>query len=364
MNRLKVNLDKRSVQSYEILIGREFMDRAGIMLVQGGWAGKYFIISDSNVSTLHGSRIQAQLSAMGIEAGMITFPAGEGSKNIETILGIMDELLRSGADRNSALIGLGGGVTGDITGFAASMFMRGIPYVHIPTSLLAQVDSSIGGKTAIDLPSGKNLMGSFYQPKMVLVDLSFLETLPEKEFANGVAEVLKYGLIEDLDLLELLEAGKEKLLGKDPEFMETIVTRSCRIKKGIVELDETERSIRRFLNFGHTIGHAVETESGYTIGHGEAVAMGMIAAATLSERMNHLTADEVNRIESILKALGLPCRIPAELAIDAMLARLKMDKKRSGDRIHFVLLKGLGVPFVNGGVPQELVREVMEELRA
>jgi 3-dehydroquinate synthase len=363
MNRMKVNLDKRSVQSYEIVIGRDFMDRAGIMLAQGGWASRYFIITDSNVSPLHGKRIQEQLSAMDIEIGMITFPAGEESKNIRTILGIMDELLASGADRSSGLIGLGGGVTGDITGFAASTFMRGVPYIHMPTSLLAQVDSSIGGKTAVDLPAGKNLMGTFYQPRMVLIDLLLLETLPEKEFANGVAEVLKYGVIDDLELLDLLETGKERLLGKEPEFLEEIVTRSCRIKKGVVEIDETEKGIRRFLNFGHTIGHAVEAESGYSMAHGESVAIGMIAAATISHRMNYLTAGEAERIESLVKALGLPNRIPREFSIDSMLSRLKVDKKKSGHRIHFVLLKSLGVPFVNGGVAQELVREVMEELR-
>ncbi|PKN61736.1 MAG: 3-dehydroquinate synthase [Deltaproteobacteria bacterium HGW-Deltaproteobacteria-15] len=363
MNRMKVNLDKRSVQSYEIVIGRDFMDRAGIMLAQGGWASKYFIIADSNVSALHGRRIQEQFSAMDIEIDMITFPAGEGSKNIQTILGIMDGLLASGADRSSGLIGLGGGVTGDITGFAASLFMRGLPYILVPTSLLAQVDSSIGGKTAVDLPAGKNLIGTFYQPRMVLIDLSLLETLPEKEFANGVAEVLKYGVIDDLELLDLLETGKEKLLQKDPEFLEILVTRSCRIKKGIVEIDEMEKGIRRFLNFGHTLGHAVEAESGYAMAHGEAVAIGMIAAAMLSERMNYLTASEARRIEFMVKTLGLPHRIPGELSVDSILSRLKVDKKKTGHKINFVLLKSLGVPFVNGGVPQELVREVMEELR-
>jgi len=241
--------------------------------------------------------------------------------------------------------------------------MRGLPYILVPTSLLAQVDSSIGGKTAVDLPAGKNLMGTFYQPRMVLIDLFLLETLPEKEFANGIAEVLKYGVIDDLELLDLLETGKEKLLEKDPAFLETVVTRSCRIKKGIVEIDETEKGIRRFLNFGHTLGHAVEAESGYSMAHGEAVAIGMIAAAMLSERMNYLTASEARRIEFMVKTLGLPHHIPRELSVDSILSRLKVDKKKSGHKIHFVLLKSLGVPFVNGGVPLELIREVMEDLR-
>jgi 3-dehydroquinate synthase len=364
MDRIKVNLDKRSVQSYEIVIGRDFMDRAGIMLAQGDWARNYFIVTDSNVAALHGNRLQELLSAVDPKIRMITFPAGEGSKNIRTALTIMDELIAMGADRSSGLIGLGGGVTGDITGFVASTFMRGLPYVLVPTTLLAQVDSSIGGKTAVDLPAGKNLLGTFYQPRMVLTDLSFLETLPGREFTNGLAEIVKYGIIEDLELFRLLEEGMDRVFGKDQKIIETIVTRSCRIKKAIVEIDETERGIRRFLNFGHTIGHALEVDSDYTLSHGEAVAVGMVAAVRISARMNYLAAGEASRIESLIETTGLPHRIPQTASIPSIISHLKVDKKKSGDRVNFVLLKSLGVPFVNGGVAEPMIREVLEELRA
>jgi 3-dehydroquinate synthase len=360
---MKVNLEKRCVQSYEIAIGKDFMDRAGIMLAQGAWAGNYFIIADSNVSAIHGDRFRELLSATGPDIGLITFPAGEGSKNIQTALTIMDELIARGADRNSGLIGLGGGVTGDITGFVASTFMRGVPLILVPTTLLAQVDSSIGGKTGIDLCAGKNLMGTFYQPRMVLIDLAFLGTLPAKEFINGIAEIVKYGIVEDPDLFHFLEGAKEMLLARDPEVLETVVTRSCAVKKRIVEIDETEKGVRRFLNFGHTLGHAIEAESGYTVSHGEAVAVGMAAAAMVSERMEYLPAVEARRIESLIKSLGLPHRIPSGLSIETILSRLKADKKRSGQKVNFVLLKNLGVPFVNGGVTQEMIRGVLEEFR-
>jgi 3-dehydroquinate synthase len=363
MNRIKVNLDKRSVRSYEIVIGRDFMDRAGIMLAQGNWAKNYFVITDSNVSALHADRIRDLLPAVDPEIATIAFPAGEKSKDIRTALTIVDELIARGADRESGLIGLGGGVAGDITGFVASTFMRGVPYVLIPTSLLAQVDSSIGGKTSVDLPAGKNLLGTFCQPRMVLTDLAFLGTLPGREFTNGLAEIVKYAVIEDLDLLRLLEEGKEGVLGRDAAIMEAIVTRSCRIKKAIVEIDENERSIRRYLNFGHTIGHALEAESAYTLSHGEAVAAGMVAAVRISERMGYLAAGEARRIEALIGAMGLPVRTPQGGSTESVLSRLKVDKKKSGDRVHFVLLKSLGVPFVNGNVPESMIGEVLEELK-
>ena len=260
MNRMKVDLDRRGDRSYEIVIGQDALDRAGIMLSQGGWAGRYFIVTDSNVALLHGARVREQLSALDPNIPMITFPAGEESKNIHTAVRVVEELLALGADRDSGLIALGGGVVGDLTGFVASTFMRGLPCVQIPTTLLAQVDSSIGGKTAVDLPMGKNLVGTFCQPKMVFIDLSFLETLPPREFANGLAEIVKYGLIDDLRLFEQLQDCAGSLLGKDMELLESVVTCSCRVKKGIVEMDETEKGVRRFLNFGHT--HGARTRGG------------------------------------------------------------------------------------------------------
>jgi 3-dehydroquinate synthase len=242
--------------------------------------------------------------------------------------------------------------------------MRGIPYIQAPTTLLAQVDSSIGGKTGVDLPSGKNLLGTFCQPKGVFCDLAFLATLPPEEFQNGLAEIVKYGLIEEPALLQALETEAEALHLGEAGILKKVVTRSCRIKKGIIEIDETEKGLRRILNFGHTIGHAVEAESGYRITHGHGVAMGMVAAARLSEAMSHLPGRDCLRIETALQNLGLPCRIPANLETDHILARIGQDKKKQGVVTPFVLLKKIGMPFISHDVPAGLVKETIEALKA
>jgi 3-dehydroquinate synthase len=276
---------------------------------------------------------------------------------------VMDRLIQAGADRTSALIALGGGVVGDMTGFIASTYMRGISYIQMPTTLLSQVDSSIGGKTAIDLPTGKNLMGSFHQPKAVFIDLSFLQTLPEREFKSGLAEIVKCGIIDDPALFEVLESGAEKIARRDMDFLEKIIARTCQIKKGMVEMDEKDKGLRRFLNFGHTIGHALEAESEYRLSHGESVSVGMIAAALLSERMNYLPPLERERIAAAVAGLGLPHQVPPDSSTEGILSRLKVDKKKSGERVNFVLLKRLGMPFINGGIPKDLIRGVIEELK-
>jgi 3-dehydroquinate synthase len=250
-----------------------------------------------------------------------------------------------------------------VTGFVASIFMRGIPHVQVPTTLLAQVDSSIGGKTGVDVPSAKNMLGTFCQPRAVFIDIDFLETLPAREFTNGLAEIVKYGMIEDPDLLEDLTSGMEALDRRDKRFLETIISRSCRIKKTIVEIDETERGLRRILNFGHTVGHALEAESSYALSHGESVALGMNAATVLSERLGYLSAEDREHVLSVIRHMGLPDRIPAGLDTEGIMARLKRDKKKAGESIHFVLLKRPGMPFVNGGVPLELVRETIEAMK-
>jgi 3-dehydroquinate synthase len=215
----------------------------------------------------------------------------------------------------------------------------------------------------VDIEAGKNLLGTFHQPRAVFIDMAFLETLPAREFTSGLAEIVKYGIIEDPDLLAALEDNAEALQGRNPAILERIVSSSCRIKKGIVEIDETEKGLRRILNFGHTVGHAIEAESGYAISHGEAVAMGMAAAAALSERLRYLGAEDRDRIERAIERLGLPRRIPRDLNADRLLARMEKDKKKEDGRIHFVLLKKPGMPFVNGGVPLELVRETIEAMR-
>jgi 3-dehydroquinate synthase len=309
---------------------------------------------------------------MGIRMDTIEIPAGESSKMIHTALAIVERLIALEADRKSALIALGGGVVGDITGFVASIYMRSIPYIQMPTSLLAMVDSSIGGKTGIDIQEGKNLLGTFYQPKGVYIDIDFLKTLPEREFRTGIAEIIKYGVIDDPELFHSMEKEAAELLNGSfgspefpdyPEYLERLVSRSGRIKKGIVEIDETERGLRRILNFGHTFGHAIEAESQYSISHGEAVSIGIVAATLLSEKMKYLSAEDRSRIAALIGAMGLPDRIPDGITTEGILSRMKRDKKKENDAIHFVLIKKIGTPFISSGVPEEIVRETIEEMK-
>jgi 3-dehydroquinate synthase len=228
---------------------------------------------------------------------------------------------------------------------------------------MAQVDSSIGGKTAIDLPQGKNLLGAFHQPAAVFCDIKCLETLPESEVQNGLAEVVKYGIIDSEALFGQLEAGVDVIRSRDRQGLEEIVQTACTIKKGIVEMDEREQGLRRILNFGHTLGHAMEAASGYRLSHGSAVAVGMIAVARLSQKMYGLPGEDRDRIEGLIASLGLACCIPEAIVTEDILSRLQRDKKKDGDTVHFVMLKKIGLPFVNGGVPDDLLRETIEGLR-
>lgn len=363
MRSMKVNLDKKSLFSYEIRIGKGIADRMALLIAKNHKAGLYVLITDDSVGKLHGQKFLISLKDVGLNVDSIEFPAGEASKNINTAMDIVEKLLKRGADRETLLIALGGGVVGDMVGFIASVFMRSIPYIQIPTTLVAQVDSSIGGKTAIDLPHGKNLLGTFYQPSAVFTDLSFLETLPEKEFNNGLSEIIKYGLIEDEKMFHTLEDHMDAIKLKDSALLLKLVENCCRIKKSIVEIDEKEQGLRRILNFGHTLGHALEALSQYTITHGEGVALGMIAAARLSEKLGYLEGKETQRIEALIRSAGLPGKIPASIAGDSIISQLRMDKKKKGDIVHFVLLKKIGMPFVNEGIESKLISEVIEEMK-
>jgi 3-dehydroquinate synthase len=363
MNKIKVNLDKPSFHSYEIFIGQNILDRIALLIAQSSHATPHMIIADSTVSSLYGNMVMSALRRTGCAVDLIEFPPGETSKTMETALPLIEQLAERGLDRTSRLIALGGGVTGDMVGFIASVYMRSVPYIQIPTTLLAQVDSSIGGKTGIDLSRGKNLVGTFYQPQAVYIDLQFLSTLPEVEFTNGLAEVIKYGIIDDPDLLATIETQLSSIRHRDIDNLVTIVAHACKIKKGIVEIDERDMGVRRILNFGHTIGHALESASHYTISHGNAVSVGMVAAARVSEKLNHLSAAERERIEDIIRRAGLRDRIPVTVEADDIMARMRHDKKKAGDAVHFVLLKKIGVPFINGAVDGGIIRETLQELR-
>jgi 3-dehydroquinate synthase len=363
MNQMKVNLDRKVGKSYEIHIGEKILDCIGLILAKNNWAERYIIVTDTHIDVLHGERVEAALRKTDLRVERITVPPGEAAKEMRTVLAVVEKLITVGADRSTALIALGGGVIGDLAGFTASIFMRGIPVIQIPTTLLAQVDSSIGGKTGVDTDAGKNLLGTFHQPKEVFIDLTFLRTLPDKQFTSGLAEVIKYGVIEAPDLLDAIESAAAAGSLRESAFLERIITAACRIKKGMVELDELDRGVRRILNFGHTIGHAVEAASAYSLSHGEAVAIGMVAAAILSEQLHHLPADDRRRIVSIIRSVGLPDRIPGNLDTEEIASRITKDKKKQGETLHFVLLKKLGVPVVNGSIPEKMLKQTLEGLQ-
>jgi 3-dehydroquinate synthase len=363
MRSMKVNLDKKSSASYEIRIGYKIIDRMVLIIAKNHKAGRYVLITDNSVGSIYAKQMMDSLKDVGLNTNRIDFPAGESSKNINTVLDIVGKLLELGADRSTILIALGGGVVGDMVGFIASIYMRGISYIQIPTTLIGQVDSSIGGKTAIDLPHGKNLLGTFHQPRSVFADLIFLETLPEKEFNNGLAEIIKYGIIDDEKMFRLLEDNIDAVKSRDPVLLLKLVETCCHIKKSIVEIDEKEQGLRRLLNFGHTLGHAIEAVSKYTISHGEGVALGMIAAARISEKKKYLDTAQLNRIEEIILMTGLPGKIPQKFSADDIISRLAMDKKKKDDVVHFVLLKKIGMPFVNGGIVNKLIYDVIEGMK-
>ncbi|MFA5322401.1 MAG: 3-dehydroquinate synthase [Smithella sp.] len=363
MRTVKVNLDKKSLSSYEIRIGKDILDRMALLIAKNHKAGRYAVITDDCVGGLYGKKIMAALKDIGLAAPLIEFPAGEASKNINTVLDITGKLMGAGADRETCLIALGGGVVGDMVGFVASIFMRGVPYIQIPTTLVSQVDSSIGGKTGIDLPYGKNLLGTFYQPQAVFANLGFLETLPEKEFNNGLAEIIKYGLIDDEKMFRLLEDSMDAVKAKDQKILLNLVESCCQIKRSIVEIDEKEQGLRRILNFGHTLGHALETLSKFNMTHGEGVALGMIAAARISEKMGYLKNSEAGRIEALIRQAGLPVTIPKSLDGEKIIAQFRMDKKKKDGIIHFVLLKKIGMPFINGNIEHKLIAAVIEEMK-
>ena len=363
MRSMKVNLDKKLLSSYEIRIGYKIIDRMALIIAKSHKAGRYVMITDDNVGNIHGKQILASLKDVGLNIHMLEFPAGEASKNIKTVMDITGKMLELGADRGTMLIALGGGVVGDLVGFIASTYMRSIPYIQIPTTLIGQVDSSIGGKTAVDLPQGKNLLGTFHQPRAVFADLSFLATLPENEFNNGLAEIIKYGIIDDEKMFRLLEENMDAIKNRDSVILLKLVESCCRIKKSIVEIDEKEQGLRRLLNFGHTIGHALEASSKYTISHGEGVALGMIAAARISQKKNYFETAQLKRVEELILQAGLPVKIPRKISPEEIITRLAMDKKKKDDVVHFVLLKKIGMPFVNGGIDDKLITDVIEGMK-
>jgi 3-dehydroquinate synthase len=322
------------------------------------------VVTNETVAPLYLRALRASLAALDIQPLEIILPDGERYKDWRTLNQIFDALLEHHCERNSTLIALGGGVIGDMTGFAAACFQRGVAFIQIPTTLLAQVDSSVGGKTAINHPLGKNMIGAFHQPKLVLADIGVLATLPDRELSAGLAEVIKYGLIRDVGFLSWLEANMTGLVARDEALLEEAVCRSCQHKAAVVGADERETGERALLNLGHTFGHAIETGMGYGVWlHGEAVAAGMVMAARLSARLGYLTEAEVGRVEAVLRAAGLPTRGPRLAAENGAryLELMRHDKKARDGRLRLVALEAMGKAAVGDVVDDVLLRDVIED---
>jgi len=356
MIQLQVGLGERA---YPILIEEGLLGRLGVDLKTRALAKRFGVIADSYVAELFGEQLLASLAAAGVAAELLTFPRGEESKHLGTVGALAGSLARRGFDRKDGLIALGGGVTGDITGFLAASYMRGIPFVQIPTTLLAQVDSSVGGKTGVDIPEGKNLVGAFYQPRCVYIDSRVLKALPASELLNGLAEVIKYGVIHDRQLFDHLAAAREDILGLSLPVLEKVIATCCSIKARVVEADEREADLRRILNFGHTIGHAVEVASDYTLAHGLAVAMGMVAAGKLAVGKGLFEREQADMLKRLIADYGLPVAIPEELDRGRIRKYLLTDKKTVGGRPFFVLPTEIGKVVITDDVPDELIERVL-----
>lgn len=355
MQKLIVGLAERS---YPIYIGSNLLGCAELLLPHVPHK-RAAVVTNTTVAPLYLEPLRAMLQSHGVDMIPIILPDGEQYKNAETLGLIYDALLSNRCERNTPLIALGGGVIGDMTGYAAATYLRGVPFIQIPTTLLAQVDSSVGGKTGINHPLGKNMIGAFYQPQVVLADITTLNTLSDQELRAGIAEVIKYGLIRDLSFFEWLEQNMEKLLARDADALQYAITRSCQNKAEVVAADERESGERALLNLGHTFGHAIETGMGYGAWlHGEAVAVGTIMAADLSCRMGWLSKEDVTRIHSLFERASLPVVAPA-LGVEKYLQLMGLDKKVVGGKIRFVLLKSIGCAVISGSVEPELLQQTL-----
>jgi 3-dehydroquinate synthase len=355
MQTLTVELGDRS---YPIHIGTGLLDDAGLIVPHLAQK-RVMVVTNTTVAPLYLSRLTATLENAGVKVANVVLPDGEEYKNWETLNLIFDALLTERAERKTTLVALGGGVIGDMTGFAAACYQRGVPFVQIPTTLLSQVDSSVGGKTGINHPLGKNMIGAFYQPKAVLADTGTLKTLPARELSAGLAEVIKYGLIWDADFLAWLEANMARLRALDPAAISHAIYRSCEIKAQVVAQDEREGGLRAILNLGHTFGHAIETGMGYGVWlHGEAVAAGMVMAAQTSARLGWISDADVERTRAVIRAAGLPDVAP-DLGVAKYLEYMGHDKKVEGGKMRFVLLKKLGEAVITGEVPEAILRETL-----
>ncbi len=348
-------------RSYAIEIGAGTLSKLGQHCAALNLEKRCAVISDANVSPHYVPAACKSLSDAGFEPVSVTVPAGETAKSLKTVQVCYDQLAAHRLERKSLIVALGGGVVGDLAGFVAATYLRGIGFVQIPTTLLAQVDSSVGGKVGVNLKAGKNLVGAFYQPRLVLCDLDTLKTLPEREYRSGLAEVIKYGIIYDAQLFAELELAMPRLLQRDPDTLGRVVARCCEIKAEVVRQDETENGLRAILNFGHTVGHALEAVSHYgKYLHGEAISIGQVAAARLSCQLTGLPEQEAQQITNLFQQAGLPTKLRIHSARRAqLLSAMRLDKKVSGGEIKFVLATKIGQVEFGHKVPVELLEAVL-----
>ena len=362
MKTLEVKLGKNGERSYPIFIGQDLLSKTELIepYVNGT---QVLIVSNETIAPLYLDKVKQTFSTYDLQT--VILPDGEQYKNLEVLNSIFNALLTAKFDRTCTLVALGGGVVGDMTGFAAACYQRDVNFIQIPTTLLAQVDSSVGGKTGVNHPQGKNMIGAFHQPRCVIADSDTLNTLEDNQLSAGIAEVIKYGLIRDMDFTKWLEENMQKLLNRDPEALAYAIEVSCRCKAEIVAADEKEGGIRALLNLGHTFGHAIETSSGYGNWlHGEAVATGMLMAADLSMRIGNLTQKDVERVDNLLDMAMLPTRAPHHMDYEHFIELMMVDKKARAGKINFVLFNKLGDAMVTNDFEQNLLRETIEAHRA
>jgi len=358
---VKVPLGTRS---YEIKISHGLLAGLGAACARLNLGVRCAVISDRNVAPRYAKAAQLSLKNAGFAPVLITVPAGETAKSLSVVEKCYDSLAKHRLERKSFIVALGGGVVGDLAGFVAATYLRGVPFVQVPTTLLAQVDSSVGGKVGVNLNAGKNLVGAFHQPRLVLCDFAALRTLPEREFRAGLSEVIKYGIIYDAKFFARLESDLAKLLKRDPRTLTEVIARCCEIKAEVVGQDETESGLRAILNFGHTIGHAIENISGYgKYLHGEAISLGQIAAAHLSAEVEGMEVNEVERIAAIFRHVGLPTTIKLDrVQRKRLLVAMCLDKKVSGGEVKFVLAKKIGETVWGRKVPGPLIEQALDFL--
>ncbi|MCR4335819.1 MAG: 3-dehydroquinate synthase [archaeon] len=350
--KVKVNLKKKIDDGYDILIETGLSKKLAETIANDNFGNSYCIVTDSNMERIFGKKLLQQFKKIKVKADIVSFPAGEKNKNLKTAEKILNQMLAKGFDRKSCVVALGGGIAGDVAGFCAATYLRGIKFVQVPTTLLAMVDSSIGGKTGVNLSKGKNSVGTFTQPQRVYVCPEFLDSLPQREIRNGLAEVVKHAVLRDAEFFDYLDKNVQKLLVCDKKILVKVVMKNCEIKARVVEKDEKEGNYRRIVNFGHTIGHAIEILGNYKIhGHGEAIAIGMVVESEISKELGLLKESEVEKIEKLLHKIGLPTRVPKgkNYDLNRIFELTKSDKKTISGKVYYSLPEKIGKMYSKKG---------------